>query len=87
MKTIVTALVLVLLSGCGSFHTLEQLEAEALRSGDWSAVELRERQMARRNLYSTLQCPPGEIVYCVTAYADTSCRCVDQGRLNILFRY
>lgn len=86
MKTIVTAIALLVLSGCGSFTSLAELEAEALRTGDWSAVELRERQIARRNLQSTLQCPPGEIGYCVKDFGDMRCTCVDQGRLNAFLR-
>ena len=82
MKTIVTAMLFLLLSGCGSFTSLAELEAEALRTGDWSAVETRERQIARRNLHSTLQCPPGEIGYCVNNFGDIRCTCIDQGRLN-----
>ena len=43
-------LVLVLLGGCGTYTSLEQLEATAMLTGDWSEVEKRERIIARRNL-------------------------------------
>ena len=78
----ITVIALVLLSGCGAFTSLEQLEAEAMLTGDWSAVEMRERQIARRNLHSTMQCPPGEIGYCEADFGKNNCTCVDQDRLN-----
>ena len=87
MKTIVLTLALVILSGCGTYHSLEQLEAEALRTGDWSAVELRERQMARRDPYRGLRCPPGEVPFCVTEFAQSKCTCIDEGRMRAFMDY
>lgn len=87
MKTMITLLALVVLTGCGSMKTLEELEAEALLSGDWSAVELRERQTARRNLNSSIYCPPGRIGYCEAEFGKTECSCVDQERLNAFLTY
>ena len=41
MKVILLLGLSVLMFGCGSYQTLEELEAEALMTGDWSAVEKR----------------------------------------------
>ena len=82
MKTIMTLTVLLLLTGCSSMKSMEQLEAEALLSGDWSAVEQRERQIARRNLNSSLYCPPGKVGYCEADFGRKKCACIDQEELN-----
>ena len=53
MLVVVLAFMCVmLLSGCVGTHTLEELEDEALRTGDWSLVEARE---ARRYVKSLRQ--------------------------------
>ena len=46
MRGIIVAALLIL-GGCSGYQTLEQLEDEALVSGDWSAVEKREELIAR----------------------------------------
>ena len=68
---------LLLLAGCSSMVSLEQLEAEALVSGDWSKVEQRQRIIERRNLRSSLACPPGKIGYCEVVARNERCKCVD----------
>lgn len=78
----ITVVAVILLSGCSALKSMEQLEQEALVTGDWSAVEMREKQIARRNLKSTLQCPPGEIGYCDGSFGDNRCTCIDQDRIN-----
>ena len=70
-------LALLFLAGCSAHKSMEQLEAEALVTGDWSRVEQRQRLIARRNLRSSVACPAGTIGYCEI---DTGkrCSCVDQ---------
>ena len=82
MKTMITVTILLLLTGCGAMKSMEQLEKEAFLSGDWSAVEQRERQIARRNLKSSLYCPPGKIGYCEADFGRNECTCIDQEQLN-----
>jgi len=77
MKIIVTAFAIALLAGCASFVPMEELEAEALMSGDWSLVERRERIIERRKLRSYMQCPPGYIGYCQESVGRRACGCVD----------
>ena len=72
MKTAAAVLALFLLCGCGAYPSLEQLEIEASRTGDWSAVERRERVMASRLHRSGNACPPDRVSYC----EDLRCACV-----------
>lgn len=83
MKGIIV-IALVLLSGCGSFTTLEQLEAEALITGDWSAVEQRERIIERRKQRAGIQCPPGSVAICESFAGENRCSCVGQDVFNTL---
>ena len=87
MKTVVILSALVLLSACGTYKSLEQLESEALVSGDWSAVELRERQLARRQSRSSIQCSSGLVGYCVADFGKQRCTCVEQDRLRSFLNY
>jgi len=57
-------LTLIVLAGCAGHIPLEQLEEKALLTGDWSAVEKRERLEVSRNLHSSMRCPPETIAYC-----------------------
>ena len=83
MKGIIV-IALVLLSGCGSFTTLEQLEAEALLTGDWSAVEQRERTIERRKQRAGIQCPPGRTAICESFAGENRCSCASSEVFNTL---
>lgn len=67
MKTISLIIALGLLAGCAT-QSLEELEAEAAITGDWSAVEKREKALARFNSQFTQRnsCKPGETRICDT---------------------
>ena len=77
MKGIII-LALVLMAGCGTFTPLEQLEEEALLTGDWSAVEQRERIIARSQFWTSSQCQGDQIQFCHTSGASTYCECVER---------
>jgi hypothetical protein len=62
MKGIVI-LAFCVLAGCATGPTLEQLEADALMTGDWSLVEKREQQLRRRQMRAAYQCPNGYIAF------------------------
>jgi len=81
----IVILALILLAGCAEFMPLEQLESQAFLTGDWSAVEKRERMIARRNMYSNMQCPPGTIGYCETYGSPARCSCVDSKVIRSFF--
>jgi hypothetical protein len=72
-------LALCLLAGCTAGPTLEQLEAQALVTGDWSLVEKREAAIARRDTRPRINCPSGDVVYCETYRLRKPCSCVSRG--------
>ena len=76
MKGIIM-LVLLFAAGCSAYVPLEQLEAEALVSGDWSKVEQREMMLQRRQSRSVPSCPPGTMAYCNVGIGRDECTCVD----------
>ncbi len=78
MRNFVILLTMCGLAGCSTGPTLEQLEEQALVTGDWSLVEKREATIARRNLRSGIACPSGYIGYCQTRFASERCTCVEQ---------
>jgi hypothetical protein len=78
MRGIVIIFALCVLAGCSTGPTLEQLEAEALVTGDWSRVEQREARLARHKQRSGISCPPGTIGYCKAFMSDMECECVSQ---------
>ena len=82
MKATGLVLLCCLLSGCGTYSTLEELEQQAFLTGDWSAVERRERAMARRGQANGSACPSGTTQYCERWGADERCGCVKQDMLR-----
>jgi hypothetical protein len=82
MRLIVTALAMALLAGCSGFIPLEQLQADALRTGNWSLVEQRERLLERRKIHGFMQCPPGYIGYCQEDFGRKGCSCVESAVVN-----
>lgn len=75
MKGIII-LILIFLVGCVPMVPLEQLETQALVTGDWAAVEKRERVIARRKARAGIDCPAGLIGYCETVVVQRRCTCI-----------
>ena len=84
MKGIAISGLLLLLGGCASFASLEELEAQAMLTGDWSAVERRERIIARREARDAVQCPPDTIAVCTDAVGRDRCSCVRASTIHSL---
>jgi hypothetical protein len=84
MKVIV-AIALGLLAGCASGPTLEQLEAQAFATGDWTAVEKRQRRLQQRNMRSGIACPQGHISYCESFAGIDRCSCLSRRDAHSLF--
>ena len=80
---IATVFVFFLLVGCGAQPTLEELETQAFATGDWSAVEARERSIARRVARSGNQCPSGYTTYCLNRYGSMECTCLKRSSLGM----
>ncbi len=72
----------IFLTGCGSMSSLEELEQQAFLTGDWSAVEQRERMIARREARKGIQCPAGQTGYCETRIRQSRCACIDNSVLR-----
>ena len=72
----------LVLSGCAARPTLEDLEQQALVTGDWSAVESREGLIRRRVAARTSMCPEKQTQVCTELGADHDCYCVRPIGLN-----
>ena len=79
---ILVLLGVIFLTGCGSTATLEQLEEQAFLTGDWSAVEQRERIIAKRDARRAPQCPAGLVSYCEKRVGQRRCACIDRQALS-----
>lgn len=84
MKSILI-LALFFLAGCSSFVPLEELEAQAVLTGDWTEVERRERIIARRNMRTSIACPPGTTGFCQSDFGQQKCGCVESEVISAFF--
>ena len=75
MRMIILVLT-VTLAACASEPTLEELEDQAMVSGDWSAVERREEIQKDLRGASDQRCPDRQVVYCEQMGASEKCACV-----------
>ncbi len=81
---IATMFAIFLLVGCTAQPTMDELETQAFITGDWSAVESRERAIARRALRSGRQCPTGYVTYCDESFAGTRCTCLRRDGVSVV---
>jgi hypothetical protein len=86
MKVLVLLGVLIL-TGCISAPTLEQLETQAFLTGDWSAVERRQRTIAKRAALRTIQCPAGYIAVCKKQIGEDRCGCINDAQMRALLSW
>ena len=82
LAIIVAALAVLTLSGCGTFQSMEELEREAMLTGDWSAVEQRERALARREERRGVQCPSGQVSYREKYVGHLDCTCISNDAMR-----
>jgi hypothetical protein len=64
MKCIGVVLAFFLLGGCGTYHTLEELE------------ERREHKIAMRTARSGVSCPAGTTLVCQRGGVNEGCACI-----------
>lgn len=83
MKRIPVWVAVLLLSGCGTLVPMEELERQAFLTGDWSAVEARERTLVRQNMRRGMQCPSGYTGYCETSFGRERCACVERDVVRV----
>ena len=87
MKVLVLLGVLIL-TGCISMPTLEQLETQAFLTGDWSAVEKRQRIIAKRAALRATQCPAGYMTFCEKQMGqENRCGCVKDEQMRALLSW
>jgi len=67
---------LAVVIGCAPQATLEELEDEAIGTGDWVAVETREEVMKKSLESRGPGCPPGLNKYCIEEPSGVECYCV-----------
>ena len=84
MKVLGLALTVLLLAGCGTTISMEELEKQAFLTGDWSAVEKRERAIERRRLRRGHYCPDGAIAVCEGMGGISRCSCVEADDLRAI---
>ena len=85
MKSLIVVSMFLVLAGCTTAPTLEELEFAALESGDWSEVRKRERAIARREARMAQQCPVGRVRVCVKRAAGNQCGCVARDEFRDIF--
>lgn len=76
LAILVAMLGVMVLSGCSSLKSMEELERHAMLTGDWTAVEQRERILERRAVQRGLQCPAGYVSYCERIVGRAECTCI-----------
>lgn len=77
MKALLTVVVLLAASGCSSYPSMAMLYDEAKATGDWSAVEFRERKVAANEAFSSCLQGGGRN-YCV----NSNCSCISTQRMR-----
>ncbi len=74
--------VLLLAVACAPMKSLEELEDDALQTGDWSLVEEREALIAKRNARRPLQCPSGQLSLCERSVGRYRCQCIGKASMT-----
>lgn len=82
---ILSALVFFALLGCVGPETLDELEDQALISGDWTEVEKREQMLRRKSMKDGPDCADGLTSVCYEQGMSMNCECIrakPRGRLS-----
>ena len=85
MKYLGILILVVILGGCAGAPSLEQLEDQAMLSGDWSQVEKRERIIERRKARERSDCRRGFVSLCDKRIGEVRCMCVNRSDLRDVF--
>lgn len=84
MKVFVLFLTALFVAGCGTYTPMEQLEQQALLTGDWSAVEKRERMLLRRKMRQGNVCTAGKVAVCEGMITADRCVCVESASVRTI---
>ncbi len=87
MKGIGISILLVILGGCAAAPSLEELEDQAMLTGDWSQVEKRERLIERRRAreQELPDCGPGYVRFCEKQIGQDRCGCMSRSAMRGVF--
>jgi hypothetical protein len=87
MKGIGILILLLILGGCIAAPSLEELEDQALLTGDWSQVEKRERLIERRRAreQDLPDCEPGSVRFCERQIGQDRCGCMSRSSMRDVF--
>ena len=87
MKGIGILILLVILGGCAVVPSLEELEDQAMLTGDWSQVEKRERLIERRRAreQELPDCGPGYVRFCEKLPGQDRCGCMRRSAIRDVF--
>ena len=81
---ILSVLALILMAGCTVSPTMDELEAQAMLTGDWSAVERRENSVARRKFRIGGDCPANYMNYCESGLGEKRCSCIKRDSFEMM---
>ena len=76
MTRVLGLLILLAMGACADTRTLEELEQEPMQTGDWSAVERREKRMAEQAARKAAGCRVTETLFCEKLADVQRCYCV-----------
>ena len=65
----------IMLCACADVKTLEELVVEARETGDWSAVEKREKKLAEKQARREAGCRGTETLLCDNIGGVSRCYC------------
>ena len=82
MKRLGVFLIALALVGCAPYKTLDELEDEAMLTGDYSALEARERSLARRAAERGSICGADQVSVCRDRVGRKACGCVARDELR-----
>jgi len=85
MIKILSVIAFLVAAGCSGVPTMEELETQAMLTGDWSAVDKRERSVARRLAQAPMQCPDGYAAICEVRFAERKCACATRDSFRMAF--
>lgn len=85
MIKIMSVFAILMAAGCSVVPTMDELETQAMLTGDWSAVEKRERSVARRMAQAPMHCPSGYTAICEVRFAERNCACAERDSFRMSF--
>jgi len=77
-------LAILFVAGCAARPSMQELETQAMFTGDWSAVNSRERSILRRQERMGTECPNNYIKYCSGTGFNPRCSCINRDSYRLM---